>query len=418
MQTFSPLSICLGLLLLLPVSARSELQYFVGYLDVVNSSGKACDGMRGRHQISLLFNNDTEQGQLIGYFGGDNVTVGQLSGSSHSSLKVRYPENDPARAEGHTLKVALSGDSLTGELKDRHLDASVDDCNFDLAKLAMKRSYDDESARLSYQKMSALFDAQLTKSSAILLARKGSYSEALPQYEKALSFAEKAFGTESPRLNSYLASLANSYIRVGRFADFNRLYSERYSSIKDEAVRLIFNEYRIRSLLQIGRSALSREEYSQALEQFRQALLINSKNKDVIAAIMSALVRSGQHDEAITFLEQTEASLDNDPDRRDVRGAIALVHYKKAKRDEKSGRVAEAEVAIRKAIQLDPDTAQYSIILARWRHKSGNYAEADSILKKAHERFTSEAARSEIAAAREKLKLTEMILTKIRRAGS
>ncbi len=418
MQSFSSIYICLGLFLLLPVSARAELQYFVGHLDVINASGKACEGMRGRHRISLLINDDAEQGQLIGYFAGDNVTVGQLSGTSHTNLKVRYPENDPDRTEGHSLKIAISGDSLSGELKDRHLDSAVNDCNFDLAKLVMKRSDDEESARLSYQKMSALYDAQFAKSTAISLARKGIYSEALPQYEKALSFAENAFGAESPKLNTYLASLANSYMRLGRFAEFNRLYLERYSGIKDEAVRLIFNEYRIRSLLQIGRSAMSREEYVQALDQFRQALLINSKNKDVIAAIMSALVRSGQHDEAIIFLEQTEASLDNEPDRRDVRGAIALVHYQKAKRDEKSGRAAEAEVAIRKAINLDPDTVQYPIILARWRHKAGNYNEADSILKKSYERFNTEAARSEITAARNKLRQTEMILTKIRRAGN
>ena len=418
MPPISSLCISLCLLVLLPVSARSELQYFVGHLDVVNASGKACDGMRGRHQISLLISNDAEQEQLIGYIGGDNVTVGQLSGTSHLSLKVRYPENDPARAEGHLLKVAISGDSLSGELKDRHLDSSVDDCNFDLARLVMNKSDDDESARLSYQKMSAQFEAQLAKSTAISLARKGVYTEALPFYEKALSFADKAFGAESPKLSTYLASLANSYMRLGRFVDFNRLFLERYDGIKDEAVRLIFNEYRIRSLLQIGRSALSREEYSQALEQFRQALLINSKNKDVIAAIMSALVRSGQHDEAISFLEQTEISLDNEPDRRDVRGAIALVHYQKAKRDEKSGRASEAEAAIRKSIQLDPDTVQYSIILARWRHKAGNYAEADSILKKAYERFKTEAARSEITAARDKLQQTEKILTKIRRADN
>lgn len=417
MYPFSVLSTCMLLLLVLPVSASAELRYFLGFLDVVDASGKSCAGMHGRHQISMAISKDGDEGLFSGYFGGDSVTVGQLSGFSQTALRVRYPDSDAVRAEGHTLQIVISGTSLAGELRDRHLDATVDDCNFDLARLTMKRLDDDEAARTAYQKMSNLYDAQLARSIASSLSRKGAHSEAAPFYQKALSFADAAFGLDSAKLNPYLTGLANNYMRLGRFADFNALYLERYASIKDEAVRLVFNGYRIRSLLHIGRAALGREDYSTALDHFRQALRLNDKNKDVIAAIMSALVRSGQHDEAILFLEQTEKSLDNEPDRRDVRGALALVHYQKARRDEKSGRSAEAEIELRKAIQLDPDTLQYLIVLARWRHKAGNYAEADTILKKAHERFKDEATRSEITAARARLRQTEMILTKIRRAG-
>ena len=146
-------------------------------------------------------------------------------------------------------------------------------------------------------------------------------------------------------------------------------------------------------------------------------LAINPKNRDAIGAIMSVYVRSGQHDEAIVFLEQTEKRLENEPDRNDVRGAIALIQFQKAKKDDQAGRYAEAQATLLKAIRLDPGTVQYPIVLARWRHKSGSYHEADSILKKALERFKDGASRAELTAAREKLRITEMMLKKLRRSG-
>ena len=60
---------------------------------------------------------------------------------------------------------------------------------------------------------------------------------------------------------------------------------------------------------------------------------------------------------------------------------------------------------------------QYLIVQARWRHKAGNYAEAEVILKKALDRFKDELSRAELNAAREKLRLTEMMLKKIRGNG-
>lgn len=405
------------ILLLLPFSARAELLHFVGNLDVVTASGKACSGMRGRHQIALVISNDGDQDASSGYFGGESVKVGQFSGSVGTGFAVRYPYSDSARAEGHLLKLVISETALAGELQDRHTEASANDCSFKFARLSMKKMDNDESARAAYQKMSSLFEAQLARSAALSFSRRGAYSEAAPYYEKALSFANRAFGRDSARVNPYLTGVANIYIRLGRYADFNLLYQERFAGITDQAVRAVFNNHRIRSLLQTGRAAMGREEYAAALEHFRQALEINYKNKDVIAAIMSALVRSGQHDEAISFLEQTEKSLDNERDRLDVRGAIALVHFQKAKTNEKSGRLAEAETELRKAIQLDPEAYQYLILLARWRHKAGNFAEAYNMLGKALERFKDEAARSELAAASDKLHQNELMILKMRRAG-
>ena len=215
----------------------------------------------------------------------------------------------------------------------------------------------------------------------------------------------------------YLSALANSYMRAGRYMDFSNLYNSRMNTIHDEAVHLVFSHHQINSLLKIGRVALGRGEYQTALDNFRQALHIDYKNKDVIAAMMSALVRSGQHDEAIAFLEQTEQKLDSEPDRKDVREAIALVAYRKAIKEQEAGRAVEAERTLRKAIKLDPATPQYLVVLARWLHKSGKYSEADAILKRGLDSFKDEPRRQELREARDKLRQTEMILSKMRRVG-
>lgn len=403
--------------LLLPFSARADLRLYVGNLDVVTTSGKACEGLRGRHQVSLVISSDYEQNVFSGILGGDSVAVGRLSGFALQHLELRYPYPEPALAEGHTVKLSISGETLTGELHDKHINASEHGCNFDLARLALKQSEHDEAAATVFQTLSAQYDAQLARSTALSFMRTGAYSEAAQHYENALTLADKAYPYNPPKLAPYLTGLANCYMRMGRFADFVNLYLERYPVILDEAVRTIFNGHLIKSHLHLGRTAMGREEYSAALDHFLKALEVNHNNKDAIAGVMSAYVRSGLHDEAIAFLEQTEKKLGSEPDRRDVRGAIALVQYQKARKQDKAGKFAEAGASLLKAISLDPETVQYPIVLARWRHKSGKYHEADSILKKALERFRDETARTEIVAAREKLRITEMILNKIRRSG-
>lgn len=414
-----PLIISVSMLLvsLMPAYARADLRLYVGYLDVVTTSGKACEGMRGRHQISMVLNVDEEERSYSGLLGGDSVAVGRLAGASTGNLSLRYPFSEASLAEGHSLKFVISGNKLTGELRDKHIDASADDCNFDLARLTMTLSEQDDAVYAAYQKLSAQFDAQLSRSIALSQLRAGKYADAVMYYEKALAYADKVYPPGSPKLTSYLAGLANSYMRLGQFADLISLHSERYPSITDEALRATFNEHLLRSHLHLGRSAMNHEEYPLALDHFRKALAINNKSRDAIAGIMSVYIRSGQHDEAIEFLEQTEKRLESEPARRDVRGAIALVHYQKARKDDKAGRPAEAEASLLKAIKLDPETVQYLIIQARWRHKAGNYAEADAILKKALDRFKNDPARTELNEAREKLRLTEMMLKKIRGNG-
>lgn len=402
---------------LLPLPAWAELRLYSGNLEVVKTSGKACAGVRGQHRITLVISQDDQLGTFSGIMGGDDVVVGRLSGSSMDNLSLRYPYSDQSLAEGHFVKLSISGAKLSGELRDKHIEATADECNFDLARFDLIQSEQDDVAATVFQKLSTQYDAQLARSVAIRSLRLGDLALAVHNYEKALLLADQAYPTGSAKRVPFLTGLANSYIRLGRFTDFINLYGERYPEISDQAVQTMFNGHLLRSQLHLGHIAMGREDYSAALEYFKKALAIDHNNKNTIAAIMSAYVRSGQPDQAIEFLERTEKKLESEPDRRDVRDAIALIQYQKARKEDKAGQYSAAQASLAQAIKLDPDTLQYQIAQARWRHKSGRYHEADSILKKALEHFKDESSQTEINTAREKLRITEMILKKISRSG-
>ncbi|MDD2855509.1 MAG: tetratricopeptide repeat protein [Desulfuromonadaceae bacterium] len=386
---------------------------------MVKTSGGACSDQKNVYEIFLIIGDDGVDTPFFGYLGGNTVTVAQLKGSAlDGTLTLRYPYSDPERAEGNTIKFEIEGPVLNGELRDRHLEATVKECNFDLARIKLVQSEDNFAATEIYQRLSLEYEAQLTRSKAMAITRTAATPEAVRLFEKALELADKLYSSQPARLYPYLTSLANAYMRTGQHQEFINLYKARINSINDEAVRNIFDHYQIRSLNQTGRAALGRGEYQAALDNFSQALQIDYKNKDSIAATMSALVRSGRHDEAITFLEKTELRLDSEPDRKDVREAIALVQYQKAKKEEKDGLALDALRDLRKAISLDPGTSYYLIALARWLHKTGQYSEADTVLKRGIELFKDdEPSSKDLIEAREKLRLTEIILAKIRRAG-
>lgn len=415
---FSITLVCM--LLIQAHSAAAEVRLFTGTLEVITTSGKSCGGRKGRLPVTLVVGIDDSQSSgdtILGYIGGDAVTVAKVFGKEFVKLQLRYPYPDAERAEGNLLELQLAGAALTGNLHDRHLEPTVDDCNVDFGRLEMVETADNSAALGVYQRLSVQYAAQLSRATAVALARQGSHQEATLEFEKALALADTLFPPGSERLNLYLSGLANSYVRSGRYADFNTFYAKRVETLKDNAVRLIFTHHQIMSLLKVGREAMAREDYQTALYNFRQALKLDYKNKDVISATMSALVRSGKHDEAITFLEETEQKLDSEPDRRDVREAIALVSYQKGKKEYKIGRILDAERYLRQAIKLDSGTAQYVITYARWLHKAGKYGEADGMLKRAAEAVTDAGQRQELSEARERLRQTEWMMSRLRKAG-
>jgi tetratricopeptide (TPR) repeat protein len=133
---------------------------------------------------------------------------------------------------------------------------------------------------------------------------------------------------------------------------------------------------------------------------------------------MSIHVRSGRYTEAVSFMEGAESALSNDADRKDIRTATAMVLFKKAQKDDKKGNGIEAEIALKRAMELDPGSVYYLIALARLRHKAGNLTDAETLLEQGLEKFTDIQSQNEIIAAREKIRQTEIILKKIRKVDS
>jgi thioredoxin-like negative regulator of GroEL len=96
---------------------------------------------------------------------------------------------------------------------------------------------------------------------------------------------------------------------------------------------------------------------------------------------------------------------------------MAQVYYQKAAKAGKSGKDSEAEDDLKRAVALDPDSVICLIALARLRHKAGSFSEAESLLSAGLERSRDDDSRREISAARERLKQTEVILSKLRKEG-
>jgi thioredoxin-like negative regulator of GroEL len=402
----------------IPASAHADVRFFTGHMDIVVTSGRSCEGLSGLHDVSLALATDGRDGSTLhGYFRGSGITIGRFSGNDPARLDVRYPFHDEPRASGHYLKLSLSGDRLAAELRDRHIDAAADECNFDLARLELTRSADaDASVRLS--RMAGQFDAQQNRSQALDLVQSSGYQAALPFFEKALTLADTFLEKDSDEINSYVIGLATCYVWLNRIEDFNRLYDARIMAIKDEPLRTVFSGYRVNSLLMSGRAALGREEFDSALKDFQQAARLQPRSRDAVAAALSVYLRSGRFSEALSFLEGIATALESVDERRGIHSAMSVVLLKKAQKNDREDKLPEAEADLKQALVLDPASVHALVALARLRHKSGSLDEAEALLDQGLAQFTDEKARDEISAARNRIRVTEMFLKKIRRTGS
>ena len=170
---------------------------------------------------------------------------------------------------------------------------------------------------------------------------------------------------------------------------------------------------RVKALSQEGRTLLSHGEYEAALKPLMQAYQLDPQNMDSIHFIMAAYFRSGRYGEAIAFLAQAGNKLEQAVDRKEINEVIALLFFKKGLKDAKDGKEEAAEISLRNAVALDPQSVQYLEALARMRHKAGHFDEAERLLSQGLEQVTDEPSRRGLMAAQEKLRLTEMIIKKL-----
>lgn len=398
---------------LLPAIANAGVQHYTGTMQAIAFSGKGCQGQPVTMQVELLLRKDQGSDVISGYFEGQGISTGKFSGNNVLRLDVRYPYHDESKAAGHSISIAGDGDTLTAELRDRHLEPTDEDCSFDQARMTLVRSgHYDSAARFSA--VAGLFDAQLTHSQAFHLASTGRYAAALPLYEKALSLVDLATTGDAIQAAPYITTLANAYIKLGRIDDFNKLFDQRIAQISDKAMRAIYSAHCVHFLLQAGRASLYKEEYPESLEFFQKAYRLAPQNPEAGSAVVMIYLRTGRHDSAISFLEEVLKTAESESSRKNVRIALANMYLQRAQKFDGEGKIAEASADLAKADSINPDSALYLIALARLRHKYGNLAVAEELLQQGFVRFQDEPSRQQLVAARDRMQQTEAILKKLR----
>ena len=403
-----------ALFCVVPVSCFAGVDLYTGTMDIKVVSGKGCAGTLGKHDVSLVMRSDSENVAVSGYFEGQGITIGRFSGRLGAPLEVQYPLSDESRAGGPSLAIIPVVSGFNAELKDQHLEETADDCNFDQATMTLRHAAGGKVAETRFTQLADAFESPLLRSRAFSLSRTGRHEEAVPLYEQALSLAERAVGADSDQLVPYITGLANAYVKTGALDQFDRLYEQRFSSIKNEGARAILSSYRIRFLLLSGKDSLLREEYGAAVEDFMNAYRLQPQNREAVAAVMMVHLRTEDYDKAIAFLEAVEKSAETEVMRQDVKNALAQVYALRARKRDRSGETALAESDLKRAAVLEPRAVSYVIDLARLRHKSVSLAEAEKVLKKGLVRFTQESDRQQIFAARDRLRQIESMLVKLR----
>lgn len=401
--------ISLMLPLLAAAPALAGIQLYRGAMEAVTAPSKTCEGVLGKHPAILIIDEAGDQTGLNGYFESEGISIGKLAGPDWAHLKITYPGHDET---WNTLNLTHSGvTTLIGELNGA---ITVNHCTFDSGRLTLNLVDDEKSAGATLQRLAKQFEAQATLYHAFSRTQNGNCEGALPLFEKSLGLADAVFVQGSPQLNHFIMGLANCYSMLGRAKEFNALYDQRISTTSDEHLKTMLTRLRVNALTQEGRMLLAQAEYEAALKILMQAYQLNPQNKDSIHTVMAVYIRSGRYSEAVAFLEQAAAKLEQAADRKEIDNIIALVYFKKALKDAKNDKGAvEAEASLRKAVALDPQSAQYLEALARMRHKAGHFEEAEKLLSQGLEQITDELSRREIMVVQDKLRQTEMIIKKL-----
>ncbi|MDR3578862.1 MAG: tetratricopeptide repeat protein [Oryzomonas sp.] len=396
--------------LLAAAPALAGIQLYRGEMEAITTPSTTCEGFLGKRPTTLVIIEDSAQPGLNGYLENDVLAIGKLAGSDSAYLRVSYPGQG---GSGNTISLSRSGATkLTGKLSGT---VNVNLCTFTIGHLTLDLVDDKKTAAATLQRLATEFEAQDTLYRAFSLNKNGNYEEAMPLFEKSLGLADAVFGHGSLQLNHYIMGLANCYAKLGRDKEFNALFDQRIST-SDETLKRVLTRIRVNALAQEGRMLFAKTEYEAALKILMQAYQLNPKNMDSIHTVMAVYIHSGRYSEAVAFLEQAGAKLEQAGDRKEINDIIALVYFRKGLKDAKDDK--DAETSLRKAVALDPQNAQYLEALARMRHKAGHFDEAEQLLNQGLEQITDESSRREIMAVREKLRQTEMIIKKLQSAGS
>ncbi|MFA7242787.1 MAG: tetratricopeptide repeat protein [Sulfuricellaceae bacterium] len=358
----------------LHVSAlHAEIYHYEGVLTIEAVSGKGCGkvplGMA--RKIDLIVEQSPGASRVTGIFKGEKIAPGKIAGDTPANLAVEYAFADENLARGHSLFLKnLGGETLEGELHEKHLDERVDNCNFDRAGIvAQRKAMGDDARSMLKEALDAhadfLEENQARKrdpdgvGKLAKLLREARQAESAGNWEKAAALRESAlplqeslFGTEGKRVATALHGLAESYYQLGRYAKALPLL-QRALAIREKRLGADHADT-TGSLNNLALLFKTMGRYKEAETLYRRALQADEKN------------RGGEHPDVAT----------------DLNNLAELLQI--------TGRYGEAEPLYRRALAIfekrygpDHDYLASNLNNLAWLFRAtGRHAEAETLYRR------------------------------------
>ncbi|WP_281874311.1 tetratricopeptide repeat protein [Geobacter hydrogenophilus] len=376
---------------------------YKGTLEVKATSGGACTGKEVGKVMELELVLDQSATGVTGYFSGADIATGQFSGKDAGSLAVVYPFAEQELPEGHRLKLLLNGDSASGTLHERHLAATVDNCNYDLAQLKLTLAGDD--ANTAWKTVEARFNASLARSQGQALYRQKKYAEAIPLYEKALTLREEADGKTAEAVGWFLNGLVRAYGNAGRLEEARKMLDDgvkRFHGVEVGKALAETDKWLIdlpettladRYFSQ-GRDLEDKQSYAEAIPLYQKALEIAQRLRphdvaDIMAQLASCHMELQQWGKAELYYRETVDLKEKEYGPESIKlatslNSLAVLYYT-------TGRYAEAEPLFTRALAIremvlgpeHPGTSTSLSNLAALYQATGRYADAEPLHKRA-----------------------------------
>lgn len=394
-------------------NVSASVKLYRGLLESTPESPQTCGAIQQSYGITLVITTNEKDSEFHGYFTSDLIASGKFYGSDVRHLDIIYPGQSENVSSGNFISITDLGETLSGNFNAVFTSSH---CKLNLGSIMLQHVNDQEATQKAIQKLADIYAAQsflynaLTTYSA---SGDGNCADSTPLFEKAFALADKSFKQDSVLLYPYIRGLGRCYAMLGEYDKFISLYEKRIESINDKQTKSMIDLLYANVLTKQGEQLALKGESNQALNQLKKAYQINPLNRETVSSIVAAyILYEKRYQEAIAFLDQSISRYDSEDDRKEIYGITAMVYFKKGQKEISDGNLQGAEKSLRKAVGLAPEKNTYLLALARLRHKTGNYKEADGMLAEKLKKSTNEAERNEIIEARLKMSQTEMILKK------
>ena len=414
-----------------PFALHAAPVLYSGELIVKKTSGKLCAGDETKKPLRIELGLDVTGQRVSGYFSGDLAT-GKFSGPDPGRLAVIYPFFDKNLAEGHTLTLKIEENDILGTLREKHLEDTVETCNFDEAELKLTPSSGDANAW--FIATENRFRAEALRSEGRHWEKRRAYNQAIPLYLQALdidrkfrpkkvandllrlaychkelrqwqqaekyyketiAIIEKENGPESKDLVTPLNYLARLYYSLGRYADAEPLY-QRVLVIREKVLGPDHSDTAA-SLNNLASLYYQTGRYSEAEPLYKRALEIREKTLGqehaVVATSLNDLAllyeTTGRYTQAEPLFKQAlaiaEKALGSEhPAVATGLNNLGLLYVA-------TGHYAEAEPLYKRALEIrektlgpdHPAVATSFNNLALLYNSTGRYAEAEPLYKRA-----------------------------------